>query len=191
MGNRALTALFAAICFVLGSIGSKAATVVLHNGAAARILNLEVQGERYHVKFVFDAYSNIFSDGDNIVRGVGSYIERTLNAYPTWIDRVTDRQGNFSDRFHTQKSHSMEDTEITQYRFYAEGYIEDGWFVDHLWVNNCHQNRVCDPFGIPDTVTDRMYAVLTPVPIPAALPLFAGGLGLLGLLSWRRKRVVA
>ena len=28
----------------------------------------------------------------------------------------------------------------------------------------------------------------TVVPLPAALPLFAGGLGLLGLLGWRRKR---
>jgi hypothetical protein len=29
---------------------------------------------------------------------------------------------------------------------------------------------------------------LTPTPLPAALPLFAGGLGALGLLGWRRKR---
>src|SRR5262245_35522357 len=29
---------------------------------------------------------------------------------------------------------------------------------------------------------------LTPVPVPAALPLFATGLGALGLLGWRRKR---
>lgn len=30
-----------------------------------------------------------------------------------------------------------------------------------------------------------------PVPLPAALPLFAGGLGLLGFLGWRRKRMAA
>lgn len=29
---------------------------------------------------------------------------------------------------------------------------------------------------------------IPPIPVPAALPLFAGGLGLLGLLGWRRKR---
>jgi len=28
----------------------------------------------------------------------------------------------------------------------------------------------------------------SPVPLPAALPLFATGLGLLGLLAWRRSR---
>lgn len=32
---------------------------------------------------------------------------------------------------------------------------------------------------------------MAPVPLPAALPLFAGGLGLLGLLGWRRKRAAA
>jgi hypothetical protein len=32
------------------------------------------------------------------------------------------------------------------------------------------------------------YSDLTPVPLPAALPLFATGVGALGLLGWRRKR---
>ena len=31
----------------------------------------------------------------------------------------------------------------------------------------------------------------TPTPLPAALPLFAGGLGLMGVLGWRRKRKAA
>lgn len=30
---------------------------------------------------------------------------------------------------------------------------------------------------------------LTPVPVPAALPLLAGGLGLMGFMSWRRRRL--
>jgi hypothetical protein len=33
--------------------------------------------------------------------------------------------------------------------------------------------------------------VVSSVPLPAAFPLFAGGLGLLGLLGWRRKRIAA
>ena len=36
--------------------------------------------------------------------------------------------------------------------------------------------------------SDGLFGALTPTPIPAALPLFATGLGALGLLGWRRKR---
>jgi hypothetical protein len=36
--------------------------------------------------------------------------------------------------------------------------------------------------------TNGIFAQETIVPIPAALPLFATGLGVLGLLGWRRKR---
>jgi hypothetical protein len=32
------------------------------------------------------------------------------------------------------------------------------------------------------------YAAIAPTPLPATFPLFATGLGALGLLSWRRKR---
>jgi len=32
---------------------------------------------------------------------------------------------------------------------------------------------------------------VSPVPLPAALPLFAGGLGLMGLMGWRKKRTAA
>ena len=35
---------------------------------------------------------------------------------------------------------------------------------------------------------DITYSVSASTPLPAALPLFASGLGALGLLGWRRKR---
>ncbi len=41
------------------------------------------------------------------------------------------------------------------------------------------------------TATVESDTQISTVPLPAALPLFAGGLGLLGLLGWRRKRTVA
>jgi hypothetical protein len=40
-------------------------------------------------------------------------------------------------------------------------------------------------------ISGSISPVVSPVPIPAAFPLFAGGLSLLGLLGWRRKRMVA
>jgi hypothetical protein len=44
-----------------------------------------------------------------------------------------------------------------------------------------------------ETSNSFLIGTATPVttPLPAALPLFAGGLGVLGLLGWRRKRKVA
>ena len=38
------------------------------------------------------------------------------------------------------------------------------------------------------TVSGLIWAHVAPAPLPAALPLFATGLGGLGLLGWRRKR---
>ena len=40
-------------------------------------------------------------------------------------------------------------------------------------------------------VSGSITPVASSVPIPAAFPLFAGGLGLLGLFGWRRKRMAA
>src|SRR5262245_4868001 len=48
--------------------------------------------------------------------------------------------------------------------------------------------------GLSGIAVVRMFAdeaAVTPTPLPAALPLFAGGLGALGLLGWRRKRRAA
>lgn len=42
--------------------------------------------------------------------------------------------------------------------------------------------------GSPEACFGAGSFEFTPVPVPAALPLFAGGLGLLGLLGWRRRQ---
>lgn len=43
-----------------------------------------------------------------------------------------------------------------------------------VMVNDCASSPVCNPQA--------------PIPLPAAFPLFASGLGVLGLLGWRRRR---
>ena len=52
--------------------------------------------------------------------------------------------------------------------------------------------------NVPESITgpgifeaDNFSLDVTPTPIPAALPLFATGLGVMGLFGWRRKRKIA
>jgi hypothetical protein len=42
----------------------------------------------------------------------------------------------------------------------------------------------------PDEYLDDISLNVAPTPLPAALPLFASGLGALGMFGWRRKRKV-
>jgi hypothetical protein len=49
--------------------------------------------------------------------------------------------------------------------------------------------QITPGMGLEINYNEGMIAVATP--LPAALPLFAGGLGALGLLGWRRKRKAA
>jgi len=61
-------------------------------------------------------------------------------------------------------------------------------------ATNCAMNiwsAVASPAFDPSvTYADVDFTVFTQTPLPAALPLFASGLGALGLLGWRRKRKV-
>ncbi len=56
-----------------------------------------------------------------------------------------------------------------------------------LSVSVANNNSVGN-YAFDDVITGGS---LAPVPLPAALPLFASGLGILGLFGWRRKRVAA
>jgi hypothetical protein len=61
-------------------------------------------------------------------------------------------------------------------------------------VNNPYPGGSAYDFGSEQNLPDFDYAFQTfteTTPLPAALPLFAGGLGLLGFVGWRRKRGIA
>ena len=63
------------------------------------------------------------------------------------------------------------------------GFAVDGDIYTHTFMGDTHEtsDRLRVTVGFDSTV----------VPLPAALPLFTGGLGLLGLLGWRRNRLTA
>ena len=63
-------------------------------------------------------------------------------------------------------------------------------FNSLLWCNNSvsGENYTCDPAAGDPTNFVTFSSVQAATPLPAALPLFAGGLGVIGLLARRRKR---
>ena len=70
------------------------------------------------------------------------------------------------------------------------GYINTATNTINLETNLISFDDV-NAIGVPNTVDEfQMGILLQPAatPLPAALPLFATGLGGLGLLGWRRKR---
>ena len=64
-----------------------------------------------------------------------------------------------------------------------------GTYVLDTYLGSCGAGQSCSD---NDTSTDPTYAVgfspAAATPLPATLPLFAGGLGVIGLLGRRRKR---
>jgi hypothetical protein len=52
----------------------------------------------------------------------------------------------------------------------------------------CGTDPICVAILTQDSFVATATAEVSATPLPAALPLFAGGLGALGLLGWRRKR---
>ena len=90
---------------------------------------------------------------------------------------------------------------ITKYPgFYGSLYVPAGYLSGDVLVSNAiYSNATYSSLGVtPGTYiwtwgpgADQSFTLeigSTPTPLPAALPLFATGLGVMGLLGWRRKR---
>jgi hypothetical protein len=74
---------------------------------------------------------------------------------------------------------------VSTSEFLVDNLLTLDLFIDPQLSGNFHDFSPHDSLNGPSLFIDY---TLTATPLPAALPLFATGLGALGLLGWRRKR---
>ena len=165
---------------------ARAATLVGTPGAVSGIIGLAVDRVSYDVTFMFGSYEEVyvapgttptFLDNQPNAELAANLIIELFNAeeVPSTVDTdadiVTGEVSHFFIPYHTFSS-SISVVAATNT---APAGTAAAWNMDR---------------SVADTTTNTMFAVFTPtaVPVPTALPLFASGLGVIGLLGWRRKR---
>lgn len=67
------------------------------------------------------------------------------------------------------------------------GLLDDGSLIFSILINE--GNIALDGAAV-DFITLNVESQVAAIPLPAALPLLAGGLGLMGVMGWRRKKAV-
>jgi hypothetical protein len=69
------------------------------------------------------------------------------------------------------------------------GYNGSSWnSPPSVSINPAFSYFIAGGLPVPDYFSGKLTADVSATPLPAALPLFVGGLSALGLLGWRRKR---
>ena len=104
-----------------------------------------------------------------------------LNTRDFQLTSTYSNPGTFTPNFTLSLTYSE------LYKLYQYQYTNCGFFgscYDVYGWTEYYGSRGVD-------MADRTNLTVEPTPLPAALPLFATGLGVLGLLGWRRKRKAA
>src|SRR5262245_42151385 len=173
-GGALVGALMLAASFSLGIFGSGANATTFHNGDVA-LYNFDLTGQTpsppYNsvgINFVFNgatvAATGTF-DFFDALNGGGSLVSHIVSGIPT-------ASINFS-AFGAPAAGILDG--IFSIRLAAAG---DTFEVVDVSAQGFNAAGVATPLIPGELVT----------PLPATLPLFAGGLGALGLLGWRRKK---
>lgn len=146
----------------------------------------------WNIEFSVNLGSSSFNLGDGSVQlgltnvGTGQHI--TLNPFSAFgdnsaYDGTNTRNGNKSGQQATTSDIGFQNSEnLTFLQFAGLGFnpnANDTYLVSLLLTGNNGQQL---------SVDETIIAGTGATPLPAALPLFASGLGALGLLGWRKKR---
>ena len=187
---------FAAILglgLILGSSAANATTLVGPASAAQGFDGLVVDSVTYDVTFVHDSYNNVYASRPPTFLGntAGADDADTALIAALKNSAVTGLTGLIVPDYYSNL-----------YLFVPSA-VPNGGFVGSVGCGTdfhgiCEQPVFPPPWGISTPAVDPAttynlldYAVFRVVtPLPATFPLFAGGLGTLGLLGWRRKRKV-
>ena len=178
-------AAFIVIGGIVGAGSSYAATLVGAVGAATGIEGLVIDGVTYNVTFYHASYTTVYGSTTPTFLGNNSGATDAAAALAAALNAlgVTGLSG-ISDQ-------SSEAILVPEFNF---GSFEENYAAFCSAVDNACQGSspwMSGLFGSASVSTDYAnsdFAVFTSTPLPAALPLFAAGLGGLGLLGWRRKR---
>jgi hypothetical protein len=175
-------AAFIVIGGIVSAGSSYAATLTGTASAATGIDGLVVDGVTYNVKFDPGSYSSVYAATPTFLGDQpGAQAAAIALAAALQSLDVTGIAGISS-------SYNYQELDIP---YQLEGGVV---FVEQAvlfppWTAPFEQGFLpSQDVTTADGNTGGEYALLAPTPIPAALTLFATGLGGLGLLGWRRKR---
>jgi hypothetical protein len=164
---RATSLVCSAVLMTLFALPSaKAATVIFSGSVATEVEDLVVDGITYNVTF-----AKASSAGFTTFNGNSAGAQTAVNELDAALNATTAV-------FVSSAGFGSIDQFIVQDNGLGNGIATGSEQAVGNWQN----------LGV--VANDLSEAVFTPVitPLPATLPLFATGLGALGLLGWRRKR---
>ena len=128
----------------------------------------------------YTAVLNAFGDNTPVVGGIAA------NPWNSQTSTGYDQSGNqvsygFGSTWTAAELTSLDGVQLSDWTVTALTISVGGWDTNTNGTGD--QTDTINSITLPGTFTET--------PIPAALPLFTGGLGMLGLLGWRRKRKTA
>lgn len=196
MSLKNLLGIFVAATFLFSSASSHAVTLVGTTSDAQGIDGLLVDGTTYNVTFVNNSYNNVYSatpptflcsplcTGANDATAALISALNSLNV--TDLVGLAPALGGFGSANYTALIPEV----------FSSGFVNSNSAACATYPSgNCIANTWGTSGGIfTDASTVyadndyTVFAVAATTPLPAALPLFAGGLGVLGLFGVRKRR---